>query len=136
MPRHDDSGIPGECVLIRAVDPEWIFPDQNGERLTSATFLDGHQEASCFIADEIGGIEGFLRDILPILSQDLEKILRAATVTANQVRAHQLWIYRKPEEFRGNPAHVVVCSSDGMSKSQYKKAARRLSEDAVLLSIL
>lgn len=133
MPRHDDPGIPADSVLIRAVlDPEWVVTEESGERVSSASFVDGNQEASCFIADEVGGVEGFASDILPELSKELGRRLRITTIRASAARSRGLWIYRKPEEYKGNRAHVVICASDSMSKSQYKKAAGRLAEDAKL----
>jgi len=132
MPPHDDLGIPNNGVLIRAVQADWILRDATVERITSATFVAGQMETSCFLADEVGGVNGFQQDILPLLEQELGKSLRIATVPVSDVRARGLWVYRKPEEFRGNPAHVVIAAPEGMSKSQYKKAARSLAGDAQL----
>lgn len=132
MPRHDDNAISDATVLIRAVDWDWVVSENGQERLSSGTFLDGSEEASCFLAAEVGGVDGFVRNILPDLEQQLGKTLRYATIPAAEVRIRNLWIYRKPEEYKNNPAHVVVCSSDGMSRSQYKKAARKLADSAVL----
>lgn len=134
MPRHDDAGISNDSILIRAVDPDWIRAENGIERLTSATFLSGQLEASCFVADEIGGVEGFCRDILPELSRLLGKELQIATIPMSIVRASGLWVYRKPEEFAGNPAHVVICPPDGMSKSQYKKRAESLAPSATRIN--
>ena len=131
MPRHDDDGIPPEATLIRAVLPDWITSEDGTERLNSKTFRDGLLEASCFISEEVGGIEGFRRTILPRLEEELgREILDVAIVSARDVRAHELWIYRKPEEFFGNAAHVVICPPAGVSKSQYAKRTGRLANDA------
>ncbi len=127
MPRHDDAGIPDGAVLIRAIHPDWIIEESGTERLSSATFRDGQQEASCFIADEVGGIAGFCENILPRLSQEFGAELQVATVPVHHVRSSGLWIYRRPEEFDGNAAHVVICPSDEMSKSQYAKRAGGLA---------
>ncbi len=99
MPRHDDAGIPDGAVLIRAIHPDWIIEESGTERLSSATFRDGQQEASCFIADEVGGIAGFCENILPRLSQEFGAELQVATVPVHHVRSSGLWIYRRPEEF-------------------------------------
>jgi hypothetical protein len=132
MPQHDDKTILDNATLIRAVLPEWILTEEGQERLTSATFKDGHLEASCFIAEQVGGLEGFERDILPVLEEELGLTLRIATVAASDVRKAGLWIYRKPEEFHDDPAHVVVCPSDGMSKSRYGRQAGNLKGQAHL----
>ena len=133
MPRHDDPGIPPNAILIRAVRPDWVREESGIERLTSATFLDGHLEASCFIADEIGGIDSFRNEILPELSALLSTTLGVATITVERVRASGLWVFRKPEEFKNDPAHVVICPPDEMSKSQYRKRAGALVSDADLV---
>jgi hypothetical protein len=133
MPRRDDEGILGDAILIRAIRPEWLIPDGNGVRLCTGTFVDGQLEASCFLAEEMGGIERFLRDTLPKLSEELEVVLRAATISASLVRARGLWIFRRPEEYYNNPAHVVICAPDGISKSRYRKDAAKLADDATLL---
>lgn len=133
MPRHDDTGIPGEAILIRAVHPDWTRTENEIERLTSATFLDGQQETSCFIQGEVGGLDGFKDQILPQLSEILGVDLGVATVPVSTVRAAGLWIYRKPDEFQNNPAHVVICPADGMSKSQYAKRAGGLAPVATLV---
>lgn len=130
MPRHDDGGIPDNAILIRAVDPGWIRSENGVERLTSATFLSGQLETSCFVSEEVGGIEGFCSDILPHLSTLLGKQLQVATIPVSLVRSSGLWVYRKPKEFYDNPAHVVICPPDGMSKSQYKKRSEALAPAA------
>jgi hypothetical protein len=133
MPRHDDLGIPPNAILIRAVQPDWVREENGTERLTSATFSDGQLEASCFIAEEVGGIESYRREILPELSELLRTPLGVATVAVERVRSSGLWIYRKPEEFKNDPAHVVICPPDGMSKKQYKKRTGALAPDATLV---
>ena len=67
MPQHDDKTVPDNITLIRAVRSDWILVEEGRERLTSAAFKDGQLEASCFIAEEVGGVEGFKRNILPSL---------------------------------------------------------------------
>jgi hypothetical protein len=133
MPRHDDASITDEVILIRAVRPDWVMRDGDGERIISGTFVDGSLEASCFIAQEVGGVEAFIQNILPGLSDELGMRFRIATLTVSAARAQGLWVYRKPEEYKDNPAHVVVCAADSMSKSQYKKSAGRLAGNATLL---
>lgn len=133
MPRHDDGSIAGEAVLLRAVHPDWTCFEKDVERLTSATFRDGRQEASCFLEGEVGGLVAFQAEILPALSAEAGVALGIATITASTVRAAELWIYRKPEEFHGNPAHVVICPPDTMSKSKYAKSAGRLAPEAELV---
>jgi len=129
MPRHDDVvGIPNHSVLIRAVQPDWLEVENGHERLRSSTYLDGQQEASCFISAEVGDLEGFRANILPTLARELGvQIAAVATIPVAEVRAEGLWVYRKPEEFHNNPAHVVVCPPDGITKSQYAKRAKRLA---------
>ncbi|MGB9077167.1 MAG: hypothetical protein WCC26_10055 [Terracidiphilus sp.] len=133
MPRHDDFGIIGDAVLVRAVHPEWTCFEKDVERLTSATFRDGRQEASCFIENEVGGLEAFQAEILPVLSAEAGVTLGIATISASIVRAAGLWIYRKPEEFHDDPAHVVICPPDSMSKSKYAKSAGGLATEATLI---
>lgn len=133
MPRHDDKGISADAILIRAVRPDWILQEGEGERLISGTFVDGSLEASCFIAAEVGGVDNFVERILPDLSRELGLQFRVATLPISAVRARGLWVYRKPEEYNDNPAHVVVCAPEGMSKSQYRKNAARLADCATLL---
>ena len=131
MPRHDDTGIPDDAVLIRAVHPSWLEVENGIERLNSATFLHGQQEASCFIAAEVGHIQGFRQNILPELSRLLGiEIQVLATISARVVRSAGLWIYRKPEEFKGDAAHVVICPPDGITRSQYTKRAKSLAPQA------
>lgn len=133
MPRHDDLGIAPNAILIRAVRPDWVREENGTERLTSATFSDGEFEASCFIADEVGGIESYRRKILPELSELLRTRLGVATVTVERVRSSGLWIYRKPEEYKNDPAHVVICPPDEMTTKQYKKRTGALAPDAILV---
>ena len=133
MPSHDDSGISGNAILIRAIHPDWVVTEGDGSRLSSASFVTGALEASCFIADEVGGIEGFIRDILPELSSELGMDFRVATLSVAAARARGLCVCRKPHEYKDNPAHVVICASDGMTKSSYKRRARELADDATLL---
>ena len=133
MPRHDDIGINGEAVLLRAVHPDWTCFEKDVDRLTSATFRDGHQEASCFIESEVGGLEAFQTDILPHLSAEAGVTLGIAAIRAAVVRAAGLWIHRKPEEFHDNAAHVVICPPDSMSKSKYAKSAGGLATEATLI---
>lgn len=134
MPRHDDTGIPGDAVLIRAVQPDWI--EAETERLKSPTFLDGEQEASCFVSHEVGGTPGFCENILPVLSRLLGFDIRTlALISVFDVRRAGLWIYRKPEEFHDNAAHVVICPPDGISKSQYVKRAKALAPLAIKTSV-
>ena len=133
MPPHDDKTVPDNSTLIRAVRSDWIRVEEGQERLTSAAFKDGQCEASCFIAEEVGGVEGFERDILPMLEHELGCKLRVATIAARDVRKAELWIYRKPEEFKSNPAHAVICSSAGMTRSQYSKQSGGLKRVAQLV---
>lgn len=130
MPRHDDETVLDQLVLIRAIRQDWITIENNRERLTSAAFKDGSLEASCFISEEVGGNEGFERNILPLLEEEFARI---ATIVAEAVREGGLWIYRKPEEFYGNAAHVVICPSDGMTKSRYARETGRLKDRASLV---
>ena len=107
--------------------------EENVERLVSGTFVDSQFEASCFIAEEVGGIEGFIQNILPELSKELGSAFRTAILPASAARSQGLWICRRPEEYNDNPAHVVICAADGMTKSQYRKNAGRLAGQASLL---
>ncbi len=134
MAPHDDPSIRNTSSLARAVRvPEWTTIENGEERLTSACFLDGISfETSCFILDEVGGLDGFSKEILPVLVAKLGSKLRCATISVDVVRAKGLWLYRKPEEFDGNSAHVVICGPAGMSKSQYKKKTRELAAVATL----
>ncbi len=133
MPRRDDIEVTGHTVLLRAVHPDWTCFEKDVERLTSATFKDGHQEASCFIEHEVGGLTAFQTQILPQLSAEAGVTLGIAAISASIVRAAGLWIYRKPEEFENNPAHVVICPPDSMSKSKYAKSAGGLAPEATLI---
>jgi hypothetical protein len=130
MPPHDDKTVLDQLVLIRAIREDWIIIENNRERLTSAAFKAGSLEASCFISEEVGGQEGFERAILPLLEKEF---IRIATIAAGAVREGKLWIYRKPEEFHGNSAHVVICPSDGMTKSRYARETGRLKDRAHLV---
>jgi hypothetical protein len=132
MPQHDDKTVLANFTLIRALRPDWVVTEDGRERLTSATFKDGQLEASCFIAEEVGGLEGFQESILPRLEQEFGFKPRFATIDAASVRSAELWIYRKPEEFNGNAAHVVICPSNGMSRSKYSKQTGGLKDRAIL----
>ena len=132
MPQHDDKTVLDNFTLIRALWPDWVVTEDGREQLTWATFKDGHLEASCFIAEEVGGIEGFRAGILPILEKKWGFRPRIATIDAASVRAADLWIYRKPEEFDDNAAHVVICPSSGMSKTKYGRQAAGLKDRATL----
>ncbi len=59
--------------------------------------------------------------------------MRVAVLSVSAVRENGLWVYRKPEEYKDNEAHVVICPSNAMSRSQYKKAASKLAKHAQLL---
>jgi len=136
MAPHDDASILSTLTLARAVRvPEWITVENGKERLTSACFLDGiNYETSCFILEEVGGVDGFRTLILPCLEAKLGSKLHFATIAVASVRSTGLWVYRKPHEFDGNPAHVVICASSNMSKTQYKKKTRELAGMATLYS--
>lgn len=132
MPQHDDQTVLNHFTLIRAIRPDWILTENGEERLTSAAFKDGCQEASCFIAEEVGGLEGFDRYIKPLLEEEFGFAPRIATIAVGGVRESDLWVYRKPEEFHGNAAHVVICPSANMSKSRYARQAGSLKDHATL----
>jgi hypothetical protein len=132
MPQHDDESVSSGFTLIRALRPDWVLLEDARERLTSAAFKDGRQEASCFISEEVGGLQGFKRTILPELEIEFGFEPRIATIEASKIRASELWIYRKPGEFHGNPAHVVICPSSGMSNSKYSRQAGQLKDFAQL----
>ncbi len=80
MSQHDDKTVSDDVSLIRAVLPDWIQIEDGKERLTSATFKSGQLEASCFIQEEVGGLEGFKLNILPVLEADFGFRPRIATL--------------------------------------------------------
>ena len=135
MPFYDDPSIPDGAVLVRGVRSNWTTTRDGVTRLNSQTFKDGLLEASCFVLDEVGGLEGFRLNILPELQLLLRCSLGEATIKAHQVRAAGLWIDRRPDGFKGNPAHVVVCPSNEMNKSQYDRQAGSLAPVAELVSL-
>ena len=53
-----------------------------------------------------------------------------ALIAVSNVREAGLWIYRKPEEFKDNPAHVVISPPDEMNPTQYTKRAKSLASIA------
>ena len=135
MGRHDDETILPNWTLARGVHADWIDVDEGGrEVVQSRAFDDSNQEVSCFILEEVGGVEGFQRNILPVIQRELGRDLRLATVEVRIVRSSGRWIYRKPEEFSGNSAHVVQCPAqhENISRSQFKKEAREIARLAVL----
>jgi hypothetical protein len=132
MPQHDDETIPNHVTLIRALRPDWVVKEEDRERLSSAAFKDGRLEASCFIAEEVGGLDGFKENVSPELEREFGFTPRLATIEVASVRSAELWIYRKPEEFHNNPAHVVICPSGNMSKSKYGRQAGSLKDHAHL----
>ena len=134
MGRHDDETILPEWTLARGIRLDWFEIDEDGkESIQSRAFDDSKQETSCFVLEETSGIEGFRRDILPILEKDLGTKLRIGTVNVATARACGFWIYRKPEEFYDNPAHVVLCPPqlENISRSKFKNQARAVAEKAV-----
>jgi hypothetical protein len=139
MGRWDDETIVPKWTLARGIRVDWIEVDESGkEIIQSRAFDESNQEVSCFIVEEVGGIEGFRRGILPIIEQELGARLRFSTIGVELVRSSGLWIYRKPEEFFGNPAHVVICPSQiaNVTRSQFKNKARTLTKSAVLQPVL
>jgi hypothetical protein len=134
MGRHDDETILPEWTLGRGIRPDWFENDENGkEVIQSRAFDESNQEVSCFILEETDGAEGFQRDILPIIEKELEERLRFATVGVRFARACGFWIYRKPEEFHNNRAHVVLCpqQTENISRKQFKRQAREIARKAV-----
>lgn len=134
MGRHDDETILPEWTLARGIRPDWLEIGENGsEVIQSRAFDDSKQEVSCFVLEEANGLEGFRRDILPTLEEELGTKLRIGTVGVAIARAGGFWIYRKPEEFHDNPAHVVLCPQqfEDISKKQFKRQAREIARQAV-----
>ena len=135
MGRHDDDTILPNWTLARGVRTDWFDVDDSGKEIVqSRAFDDCNQEVSCFILEEVGGIEGFRNNILPIIERELGSSLRFATVEVRIVRANDFWIYRKPEEFHNNSAHVVLCptQAENILKKQFKKQAREVAKLALL----
>jgi hypothetical protein len=135
MGRHDDETILPEWTLARGIRSDWFEIDENGkESIQSRAFDDSKQEVSCFLLEETDGEMGFRQNILPILESELGQRLRFATVAVNESRACGFWIYRKPEEFHNNSAHVVLCPQQeaDISRSQFKKRARDVAKKAIL----
>jgi hypothetical protein len=135
MGRYDDETILPNWTLARAVRVDWIGLDEAGkETIQSWAFDDCTQEVSCFVVEEVGGVDGFRSDVLPTIENELGTSLRFATVAVGIVRATGLWIYRKPEEFHGNTAHVVMCpaQTDDIPKKRFRKLAREIASHAVL----
>lgn len=134
MGRFDDETILPTWTLARGIRTDWFEIDENGrEVIQSRAFDDSNQETSCFILEETNGIEGFRRDILPVLEEDLGTKLRIGTVAVGVARSCGFWIYRKPEEFHDNPAHVVLCPPlvGNISRAKFKNQAREVAKKAV-----
>jgi hypothetical protein len=55
-------------------------------------------------------------------------------VEVSVARGCGFWIYRKPEEFFDNPAHVVLChaQAENISRNKFKKQAREIAKVARL----
>ncbi len=135
MGRCDDETILPKWTLARGIRSDWLEIGENGEEvIQSWAFDDGNQEVSCFILEETDGSEGFRRSILPLIERELGTRLRFATVEAGVARACGFWIYRKPEEFHNNSAHVVLCppQAENISRSRFKRQAREISKKAML----
>jgi hypothetical protein len=135
MGRYDDETILPSWTLARGVRSDWLGINEDGkETVQSWAFDDSAQEVSCFILEEVGGVEGFRQDILPIIENELGNRLRFASINVEFVRSTGLWIYRKPEEFHGNSAHVVLCPAqiENIPRKQFKKLAREIASHAVL----
>jgi len=135
MGRYDDETILPSWTLIRGIRSDWIETDPGGkETIQSRAFDESNQETSCFILEETNGTEGFRNDILPLIETELGAKLRFAIIPVEFVRSCGFWIYRKPEEFHGNSAHVVICpqQSANISRNQFKRHARELAKNAEL----
>lgn len=135
MGRYDDETILPTWTLARGIRTDWIETDEIGnEVIQSRAFDESNQEVSCFIVEESGGLDGFRRDILPVIETELGKRLRFATIMVDRVRVGGFWVYRKPEEFHNNPAHVVLCprQAENIPRSQFRKQAREIARQAVL----
>ena len=135
MGRYDDETILPEWTLARGVRADWLEIDENGnESIQSRAFDESNQEVSCFILEETEGSEGFRRRILPLIEKEIGVRLRFATIEVGAVRASGFWIYRKPEEFHNNNAHVVICPRQvaNIPRSQFKKQVREVSKRAAL----
>jgi hypothetical protein len=126
MHPHDDPSIADHHQLIRGVRVEWWIPDADSWRLSSAVFKG--RETSCFVSEEIGGLTGFNVDIRPLLECELESRLHgAALIAASDVRGLGFWIERRPAEFHGNSAHVVICADLATKRTQHDRAAKQLA---------
>jgi hypothetical protein len=135
MGRYDDETILPDWTLARGVRTDWLEIDENGnEVIQSRAFDESSQEVSCFILEEIGGPDGFRRNILPVIEKEIGTRLRLATIEVGVVRAVGFWIYRKPEEFHNNRAHVVMCPQqvNNVGRNQFKKQVREIAKQAVL----
>jgi hypothetical protein len=121
--------------MLGGIRPDWFEIDENGnDVIQSRAFDHSKQEVSCFVLEETNGLEGFRRDILPTLEEELDTKLRIATVPVAVARSCGFWIYRKPEEFYSNPSHVVLCPPqvNNISRSKFKNQAREVAKMAIL----
>jgi hypothetical protein len=135
MGRWDDESILPSWTLARGVRLDWLDTERDGSQaVQSRAFEESNQEVSCFILEETGGIDGFRKDILPIIENELGRQLKIATIGVEFVRLSGFWIFRKPEEFHNNPAHVVLCPSqvENIPRSAFKKQAREIAKHALL----
>jgi len=134
MGRYDDETILPTWTLARGIRRDWFEADENGrEIIQSRAFDDSSQETSCFILEETDGLEGFRRNILPILERDLGAKLRVGIIEVGAARSCGFWIYRKPKEFYDNPAHVVLCPPqiENISRAKFKNQAREIAKRAI-----
>ena len=131
MLHHDDSSIDDQVLLIRAVRQDGVVTEDGVERLASSVFKESSGAASCFIENEVSGLDGFCSQILPRIEEELSARLRGtATIQAAFVRSLGFAIERRPDEFHGNNAHVVILSPKGLPRNKLDRLMKRLSQDA------
>lgn len=121
--RQDDPSIPGDGILHRVLNEESWAPIENGvRRVASHAFKDTHNfETSCFFGVPLQ----FIRRHFP------GKLV--CSVRAGVVRNQGFIISRAPEEFEGNPAHVVLCAPGGLRRKEADRRWAKISENATIL---
>lgn len=121
--RDDDPSVPDDGVLYRVLTEEsWVVNESGTLRVASHAFKDTATfETSCFLNIDLDELRGHFPH------------KRVCSITVSLARQQGFRVSRAPEEFEGNPSHVVLCPPGNLRRKEADRLWARLSEAARVL---